>query len=101
MNKNLNLAINLTQKLQKVIMRMAEEEKDLAAEKSSTDYPAKTIKDFFKENAQGDTVSATRLLDMVNNMLYNLLDYERDEGWQDEDEYEERSQLRLKEAIKK
>ena len=100
MNDNLNLAIKLTQKLQKVIMRMAEEEKDIATEKSSTDYPAKTVKYFFKEDDQGvQIVSATGLLDQVDDLLYALLDYNRVEGWRDADDFESKEMMKLKEVV--
>ena len=64
-------------------------------------YPAKTVKDFFKEDDQGvQIVSATGLLDQVDDLLYALLDYDRVEGWRDADDFESKEMMKLKEIMK-
>ena len=61
---------------------------------------AKTVKDFFKEDDQGvQIVSATGLLDQVDDLLYALLDYDRVEGWRDADDFESKEMMKLKEII--
>lgn len=101
---NIDRAIKLAQRLQKVVMGIAEEEKDLAARQASTDYPAEKLADFVNEEGlvliEEEEIAAIHLLDMTNQLLYALLDYNRDEiDWHDEDDFDERSQLKLREAM--
>ena len=102
---NIDLAVKLAQRLQKVVMKIAEEEKNVAASQAaSTDYPAGKLADFINEEGlvliEEEGIAATHLLDMTNKLLYALLDYNRDEvDWHDEDDFDERSQLKLREVF--
>ena len=85
-------------------MKIAEEEKDLVAHQTSTDYSAEKLADFMNEEGlvliEEEGIAATHLLDMTNKLLYALLDYNRDEvDWHDEDDFDERSQLKLREVL--
>jgi hypothetical protein len=101
---NIDLAVKLAQRLQKVVMKIAEEEKNVAARQAATEYPAEKLADFMNEEGlvliEEEEIAAIHLLDMSNQLLYALLDYNRDEDdWHSEDDFEERSQLKLREAI--
>ena len=55
---------------------------------------------FFKES-NGTDMSTTDLLALIDNLIYSLMSYTPDEvdGWADEEEYEERTQMKLKEVV--
>ena len=47
-----------------------------------------------------DTTAATAILAQIDQLLYSLMDYEGGgEGWNDEADYEERTQMKLKEVV--
>ena len=60
----------------------------------------KSISDFFKES-NGIDVSTTDLLSQIDSLIYRLMSYTPDEenGWHPEEEYEERTQMKLKEVV--
>ena len=89
-------AIKLAQELRSLILQGFKADKeDEAYEKSD-----KSISDFFKES-NGTDVSTTDLLALIDNLIYSLMSYTPDEenGWADEEEYEERTQMKLKEVV--
>ena len=46
-------------------------------------------------------MSTTDLLALIDNLIYSLMSYTPDEenDWADEEEYEERTQMKLKEVV--
>ncbi len=91
-------AIKLTQKLRSVIIKVIALERDLEDYESS-DERMKDVLGFFNEATTAD-VPATDLLTQIDQLLYALMDYEpAGEGWRDEDEYERREVMKLKEIL--
>jgi hypothetical protein len=81
-----------------------EEEEQIRAKKDSTDYPAKQLEKF---NEDADEVADwepdtenEEILFLVDRILYKLMSYE-DDTWTNQDDYEERTQLKLQEILKK
>ena len=98
-NPYIDLAIQSTQRLQKIILKMVEREKDIQDQVNSSDYVANKFDDFMKESTNEFT-DETEILEMVQTLLYRLMDYNRNaDRWHDEEDYQERTQRRLKEAI--
>ena len=65
----------------------------------SSDERMKDVLGFFNEATTAD-VPATDLLTQIDQLLYALMDYEpAGEGWRDEDEYERREVMKLKEIL--
>ena len=89
-------AIKLAQELRKIILHGFQEELGQEAYEKSD----KSISDFFKES-NGTDVSTTDLLSLIDSLIYSLMSYTPDEenGWADEEEYEERTQMKLKEVV--
>ena len=74
-------------------------EKDLAEQANDSNYPAEMISKGFNEENEVYT-DETQLLAMVNDILYRLMDYQRDEDkWHDEEDIEQKSVLKLKEIV--
>ena len=79
---------------------MVEFEKDLEDQVSDSDYPAEMISTAFNEQDEAPTRRKTQLLAMVNDLLYRLMDYEREaDQWHDEEDVEQKSVLKLKEIV--
>ena len=98
-NPYLPKAISATKKLQVIITRMVEFEKDLGDQVSDSDYPAEMISTAFNEQDDPYT-EETQLLAMVNDLLYRLMDYHREaDQWHDEEDVEQKSVLKLKEIV--
>ena len=76
-NPYLPKAISATKKLQLLITKMVEFEKDLGDQVSDSDYPAEMISKAFNEENEPYT-DETQLLAMVNDLLYRLMDYQRE-----------------------
>ena len=97
-NPYLTKAISSTKKLQLLITKMVEFEKDLLDRVNDSDYPAEMISKAFNEHDEPYT-DETQLLAIVNDLLYRLMDYQRDaEKWHDEEDVEQKSVLILKEV---
>ena len=98
-NPYLPKAISATKKLQSLITKMVEFEKDLLDQVSDSDYPAEMISTAFNEENEPYT-EETQLLAMVNDLLYRLMDYQRNkEKWYDEEEIEQKTVMKLKEVV--
>jgi len=95
---DIDLALKLAQELRGIILKGFQEDQDKEAYEKSD----KSIEDFFKEST--DTpVSTTELLSQIDAIIYSLMSYtpDEDDGWHPEEDYEERTQMKLKEIIKK
>ena len=98
-NPYLPKAISATKKLQLLINKMVEFEKDRQDYVDSPDYPAEKLAQFMEEQDNPHT-EETQLLAMVNDLLYRLMDYQRDEDkWHDEEDVQQKSVLKLKEIV--
>ena len=98
-NPYLPKTISATKKLQLLITKMVEFEKDLLDRVSDSDYPAEMISKAFNEENEPYT-DETQLLAMVNDLLYRLMDYQREaDKWHDEEDVEQKSVLKLKEIV--
>jgi hypothetical protein len=98
-NPYLDKSIAVTKKLQVIITRMVEFEKDLGDQVNDSDYPAEMISTAFNEENDPYT-EETQLLAMVNDLLYRLMDYQREsDQWHDEEDVEQKSVLKLKEIV--
>ena len=98
-NPYLEKSIDVTKKLQVIITRMVEFEKDLGDQVNDSDYPAEMISKAFNEENDPYT-EETQLLAMVNDLLYRLMDYQREaDQWHDEEDVEQKSVLKLKEIV--
>ena len=85
-----------------------EEEAQLKAKKDSTDYPADTMGKFFDEGKdyQDNLVADWQpddaneeILFLCDRILYKLMSLDADEKWHSQDDYEEKTVLKLKEIV--
>ena len=98
-NPYLEKSVATTKKLQVIITRMVEFEKDIQDYVDSPDYPAEKLADIMEEQDKPHT-EETQLLAMVNDLLYRLMDYQREaDKWHDEEDIEQKSVLKLKEIV--
>ena len=98
-NPYLEKSIATTKKLQVIITRMVEFEKDIQDYVDSANYPAEKQAQFIDEQDKPHT-EETQLLAMVNDLLYRLMDYQREaDKWHDEEDVEQKSVLKLKEIV--
>ena len=98
-NPYLPKAISATKKLQLLITHMVEFKKDLLDRVSDSDYPAEMISKAFNEENEPYT-EETQLLAMVNDLLYRLMDYQREaDQWHDEEDIEQKTVMKLKEVV--
>ena len=98
-NPYLTKAISSTKKLQLLITKLVELEKDLFDQVSDSDYPAEMISKAFNEKNEPYT-EETQLLAMVNDLLYRLMDYRREsDQWHDEEDVEQKTVMKLKEIV--
>jgi predicted Fe-S protein YdhL (DUF1289 family) len=149
MNKSIEKAINLTQRLRAVMLQMVALEKEWDDYENSEEYMQSLVSDFtegwnrsddaaaawgkmsekerqayFKKveklnrktrkkrlkkpatksarslKEQDATEESTAILAQIDQLLYALMNMGGDEGWNDEADYEERTQLKLGEALK-
>ena len=99
-NPYLEKSVDTTKKLQVIITRMVEFEKDIQDYVDSADYPAEKLADIMGEQENPYT-EETRLLAMVNDLLYRLMDYQRNkEKWHDEEDIEQKTIMKLKEIMR-
>ena len=98
-NPYLEKSIAATKKLQVIINRMVEFEKDIQDYVDSPDYPAEKLAKFMEE-LENPYTEETQLLAMVNDLLYRLMDYQRNkEKWYDEEDIEQKTVMKLKEVV--
>ena len=98
-NPYLEKSVATTKKLQVIITRMVEFEKDIQDHVDSADYPAEKLAQFMDEQENPYT-EETQLLSMVNDLLYRLMDYQRNkEKWYDEEDIEQKTVMKLKEVV--
>ena len=85
-NPYLEKSVATTKKLQVVITRMVEFEKDVQDYVDSPDYAEEKLAIFMDEQENPYT-EETQLLAMVNDLLYRLMYYQRNkEKWYDEED---------------
>ena len=78
---------------------MVEFEKDIQDYVDSADYPAEKLAQFMDEQENPYT-EETQLLTMTNDLLYRLMDYQRNkEEWYDEEDLEQKTVMKLKEVV--
>ena len=100
-NPYLEKSVSTTKKLQVIITRMVEFEKDLQDYVDSPEYPAEKLAQFMDEQENPYT-EETQLLAMVNDLLYRLMDYQRNKKkWYDEEDIEQKTVMKLKEVVLK
>ena len=98
-NPYLEKSVSTAKKLQVIITRMVEFEKDIQDYVDSADYPAEKLAQFMDEQENPYT-EETQLLAMVNDLLYRLMDYQRNkEKWYDEEDIEQKTVMKLKEVV--
>jgi len=117
-NPFIDKAIKQAKILRMLVLKMNERDKDikdkrdeaeaeLQVKKDSTDYPAEVIDTFFKEADYQEKVVADwepkdeneEILFICDRLIYKLMAYDNDK-WFPEADYEERTQLKLKEIVK-
>ena len=63
------------------------------------DYPAEKLSQFMEAQDNPHT-DETQLLAIVNDLLYRLMDYQREaDKWHDEEDVQQKSVLKLKEIM--
>ena len=114
-NKYISKAIKQAKLLRQVVLQMNErkkaleaaddaEEEILQAKKASTDSPAEEFGEFFNEDANDDVADwqpadeAEEILFLCDRILYKLMAQDEDK-WEDQNDYDERTQLKLKEIV--
>ena len=98
-NPYLEKSVATTKKLQVIITRMVEFEKDVQDYVDSAEYPAEKLAQFMDEEENPYT-EETQLLAMTNDLLYRLMDYQRNkEKWYDEEDIEQKTVMKLKEVV--
>jgi len=117
-NPFIDKSIKQAKILRMLVLKMNERDKDikdkrdeaeaeLQVKKDSTDYPAEVIDTFFKEADYQEKVVADwepkdeneEILFICDRLIYKLMAYDNDK-WFPEADYEERTQLKLKEIVK-
>ncbi len=98
-NPYLEKSVATTKKLQVIITRMVEYEKDIQNYVDSPDYAEEKLAIFMDEQENPYT-EETQLLAMTNDLLYRLMDYQRNkEKWYDEEDIEQKTVMKLKEVV--
>ena len=116
-NKYIDKAIHQAKVLRQIVLKMNEQDRALEAvhdedkaqkkaKKDASDYPAKELADFFNEADYQDNVVADwepedeneEILFLCDRILYKLMAQDA-EKWINQDDYEERTQLKLKEIV--
>ena len=98
-NPYLEKSVATTKKLQVIITRMVEFEKDIQDYVDSPDYPAEQLAQFMEAQENPHT-EETQLLAMVNDLLYRFMDYQRNKKkWYDEEHIEQKTVMKLKEVV--
>ena len=98
-NPYLEKSVATTKKLQVIITRMVEFEKDIQDYVDSPDYAEEKLA-LFMDEQENPYTEETQLLAMVNDLLYRLMDYQRNkENWYDEEDIEQKTMMKLKEIV--
>ena len=98
-NPYLEKSVATTKKLQVIITRMVEFEKDVQDYVDSPEYAEEKLAQFMDEQENPYT-EETQLLAMPNDLLYRLMDYQRNkEKWYDEEDIEQKTVMKLKEVV--
>ena len=98
-NPYLEKSVATTKKLQVIITRMVEFEKDIQDYVDSPDYAEEKLA-LFMDEQENPYTEETQLLAMVNDLLYRLMDYQRNkEKWYDEEDIEQKTVMKLKEVV--
>ena len=150
MNKSIEKAINLTQRLRSVMLQMVALEKEWDEYENSEEYMQSLVSDFNEGWNRSDDLAAawgkmsdrerrdyfkkvdklnkksrskrnskrfgnkpakslkeqdaaeesTAILAQIDQLLYSLMNMGGEEGWNDEADYEERTQMKLKEIMR-
>jgi len=99
---DIDKAIAMGQKLRSLLLKVIAVEKEWAAYETSAEATDKEMEDIlstFKEGVN-DEVPAVDLLAQIDQLLYNLMDYEGGgEGWFDADDVDSKEVLKLKEIV--
>ena len=98
-NPYLEKSVATTKKLQVIITRMVEFEKDVQDYVDGPDYAEEKLA-LFMDEQENPYTEETQLLAMVNDLLYRLMDYQRNkEKWYDEEDIEQKTVMKLKEVV--
>ena len=98
-NPYLEKSVATTKKLQVIITRMVEFENDVQDYVDSPDYAEEKLAIFMDEQENPYT-EETHLLAMVNDLLYRLMDYQRNkEKWYDEEDIEQKVVMKLRKVV--
>ena len=112
MDKQIGRAIELAQRLRAVMLQAVALEKDIEEWENSEEYMQSLVSDVvdearklrpgrrsraLKENDESEELTA--ILAAVDQLLYALMDVGGEDGWRDEADYEERTQIKLGEAL--
>ena len=98
-NPYLDKSVDTTKKLRVIITRMVDFEKNVQDYVDSADCPAEKLAQFMDEQENPYT-EETQLLAMTNDLLYRLMDYQRNkEKWYDEEDIEQKTVMKLKEVV--
>ena len=98
-NPYLEKSVATTKRLQVIITRMVEFEKDIQDYVDSPDYAEEKLA-LFMDEQENPYTEETQLLAMVNDLLYRLMDYQRNkENWYDEEDIEQKTMMKLKEIV--
>ena len=119
-NPYIDKAIRQAKVLRQIVLRMNEKDRaleavndeaeaQLKAKKDAPDYPAKVMGDFFDEGKDyEERVVADwepedeneEILFLCDRLIYKLMAHDSDK-WFNQDDYEERTQLKMKEIIER
>ena len=95
-NPYLEKSVATTKKLHVLITRMVEFEKDIQDYVHIPDYAEEKLA-LFMDEQENPYTKETQLLAMVNDLLYRLMDYQRNkEKWYDEEDIEQKTVMKLK-----
>jgi hypothetical protein len=103
MDKPIGKAIDLAQRLRAVMLQVVALGKEKEEYENSEEYMQSIVSDFQESlnlKEEDATEEHTAILAQIDQLLYALMNLGGDEGWNDEADYEERTQLKLGEAIK-
>ena len=86
-----------------------EAQAEIRAKKDDPDYPSKVLKTYLEEASEEDVDDKwepedenEEILFLCDRILYKLMAYDdADDRWFDQERYRERTQLKLKEILKK
>ena len=98
MSKLIQSAIERADTLRDIILKAVERENNKADYINSPEYFDKQL----KQMREADEISpATKCLDGIDGLLYNLLEWQRETSnkWHNQDDYESKEVMRLKEII--